>query len=242
MELTGCQNELIAAAAQANPNTVVVLNVGAAVTMPLIDQVAAVLLAYYPGMENGHAIARVLLGEVNPSGKLPVTFPARLQDTPAFVNYPGRREVRYGEGIFVGYRHYDAKDVAPLFPFGFGLSYTTFEYSDLLVTPRARPGEPIHVTVTVANTGAAAGKEVVQLYVHDPASSLPRPPKELKGFAKIALWPGETQRVTFLLDQRSLAFYDPDQQAWIAEPGEYEVLVGSSSRDIRARATFTLLA
>lgn len=242
MELTGRQNELIAAAAQANPNTVVVLNVGAAVTMPWIDQVAAVLLAYYPGMENGHAVARVLLGEVNPSGRLPVTFPVRLQDTPAFVNYPGRREARYGEGIFVGYRHYDAKDVAPLFPFGFGLSYTTFEYRDLLVTPRARPGEPIHVTVTVTNTGAAAGKEVVQLYVHDPASSLPRPPKELKGFAKIALWPGETQRVTFLLDQRSLAFYDPDQQAWIAEPGEYEVLVGSSSRDIRARAAFSLLA
>lgn len=240
MELTGPQNALIRAVAAANPNTVVVLNVGAPVTLPWADQVAAIVHAYYPGMENGNAVARVLLGEVNPSGKLAVTYPKRLEDTPAFVNYPGGKEVRYGEGIFVGYRHYDAKDVAPLFPFGHGLSYTEFAYSDLQVPERVKPGEPVAVSVTVKNMGDRAGKEVVQLYVRDVASSLPRPPKELKRFAKISLQAGESQTVHFELDVRALAFYDPDRKAWVAEPGEFEVLIGSSSRDIRAKAMFTL--
>lgn len=240
MDLTGPQDELIRAVAAANPNTVVVLNVGAAVTMPWADNVAAIVLAYYPGMENGHAVARVLLGEVNPSGKLPVTFPQRLEDTPAFLNYPGGKDVRYGEGIFVGYRYYDAKEVTPLFPFGHGLSYTEFAYSDLQVTPTVRPGEPVAVSVTVKNVGDRAGKEVVQLYVRDVAASLPRPPKELKRFAKISLAPGEAQTVCFELDERCLAFYDPDRKAWVAEPGEFEVLIGRSSRDIRARAPFRL--
>lgn len=242
MALTGPQDELIRAVAAANPNTVVVLNVGAAVAMPWVDQAAAIVLAYYPGMENGNAVARVLLGEVNPSGKLPVTFPKRLEDTPAFVNYPGGKDVRYGEGIFVGYRYYDAKEVTPLFPFGHGLSYTEFAYSDLQITPTIRPGEPVAVSVTVKNVGDRAGKEVVQLYVRDAAASLPRPPKELKRFAKISLAPGEAQIVRFELDERDLAFYDPDRKAWVAEPGEFEVLIGSSSRDIRARALFRLAA
>jgi len=242
MDLTGPQDELIRAVAAANPNTVVVLNVGAAVTMPWADQVAAIVLAYYPGQENGNAVARVLLGEVNPSGKLPVTFPRRLEDTPAFLNYPGGRDVRYGEGIFVGYRYYDAKEVTPLFPFGHGLSYTEFAYSDLQVTPTVRRGEPVSVSITVKNVGERAGKEVVQLYVRDVAASLPRPPKELKRFAKINLAPGEAQTVRFELDERALAFYDPERKAWIAEPGEFEVLIGSSSRDIRARALFRLEA
>ena len=185
MELTGPQNELIRAVAAVNPNTVVVLNVGAPVTMPWVDEVAAVVLAYYPGMENGNAIAKVLLGEVNPSGKLSVTYPKRLEDTPAYVNYPGGKDVRYGEGIFVGYRYYDAKGIEPLFPFGHGLSYAAFEYSDLRVPASVKPGEPIQVSVRVKNTGDRAGKEVVQLYVRDMASSLPRPVKELKRFAKI---------------------------------------------------------
>ncbi|MGC8781628.1 MAG: glycoside hydrolase family 3 C-terminal domain-containing protein, partial [Anaerolineae bacterium] len=240
MDLTGPQDELIRAVAAANPNTIVVLNVGAPVVMPWADQVAAIMLAYYPGLENGNAVARVLLGEVNPSGKLPVTFPKRLEDTPAFLNYPGGKDVRYGEGIFVGYRYYDAKDVTPLFPFGHGLSYTEFAYGNLQVAPIARRGEPMAVSITVKNVGTRAGKEVVQLYVRDVASSLPRPPKELKRFAKISLAPGEAQTVRFELDERALAFYDPDRKAWIAEPGEFEVLIGSSSRDIRARAMFRL--
>ncbi len=241
MALTGPQDALIRAVAAVNPNTVVVLNVGAPVAMPWADQVAAIVNAYYPGLENGNAVARVLLGEVNPSGKLPVTYPKRLEDTPAYLNYPGGRDVRYGEGIFVGYRYYDAKGIEPLFPFGHGLSYTTFAYSDLQAPAQVKPGEPVMVSVTVTNTGDRAGKEVVQLYVRDVVASLPRPPKELKRFAKIALQPGESQTVHFELDARALAFYDPDRKAWIAEPGEFEVLIGSSSRDIRARATFELV-
>jgi len=242
MELMGGQNELIAAVAQANPRTVVVLNVGAPVSMPWVEQVPAIVLAYYPGMENGNAVAAVLMGKVNPSGKLPVTFPARLEDSPAFINasYPGCREVNYGEGIFVGYRYYDMKDVTPLFPFGHGLSYTSFAYSNLKVTRKVKAGRMVEVSLTVTNTGKLDGKEVVQLYVSDIKSSLPRPPKELKGFAKVALTPGESGTVAFLLDERALSFYDPHKHAWVAEPGEFEVLVGSSSRDIRVKAKFTL--
>ena len=242
MDLMGKQNELIAAVAQANPRTAVVLNVGAPVSMPWVDQVAAIVQAYYPGMENGNAVAAVLLGKVNPSGKLPETFPARLEDGPAFINasHPGCREVNYGEGIFVGYRYYDMKDVTPLFPFGHGLSYTSFSYSNLKVSKTVKAGKMVEVSLTVTNTGKAAGKEVVQLYVSDLKASLPRPPKELKSFAKVALAPGEAGTVVFSLNERALSFYDPHKHAWVAEPGEFEVLVGSSSRDIRVKAKFTL--
>jgi beta-glucosidase len=161
-----------------------------------------------------------------------VTFPVRLEDSPAFINasYPGCREVNYGEGIFVGYRYYDMKDVTPLFPFGHGLSYTSFAYSNLKVTRKVKAGRMVEVSLTVTNTGKLDGKEVVQLYVSDLKSSLPRPPKELKGFAKVALAPGESETVAFSLDERALAFYDPHKHAWVAEPGEFELLVGSSSR------------
>ncbi len=240
MDLPGPQDALIKAVAKANPNTVVVLNCGSPVTMPWIDDVSALVLAYYPGQEGGNAVANVLLGEVNPSGKLSVTFPKRYVDNPTFINYPGTKEVRYGEGIFVGYRYYDAKEIDPLFPFGFGLSYTTFEYSDLRVPETAQIGEPVEVSVTVKNTGDRAGQEVVQLYVRDKESSLARPPKELKGFAKIALEPGESKTVRFVLDQRAFSFYDPYQRQWVAEPGNFEVLVGASSRDIHARAMIKL--
>jgi beta-glucosidase len=242
IELMGKQNELISAVAAANPRTVVVLNAGAPVSMPWLDKVAAVVQAYYPGMENGNAVVNVLLGEVNPSGKLPVTYPKRLEDSPAYINasYPGCREVNYGEGIFVGYRYYDKKDVEPLFPFGHGLSYTTFKYSGLKVAKKAKAGGKVDVSLTVSNTGKLAGKEVVQLYVSDLQASLPRPPKELKGFAKIDLQPGESQVLTFSLDERALAFYDPYKHAWVAEPGEFELLVGSSSSDIRLKAKFKL--
>ncbi len=244
IDLMGKQNELIAAVAAANPRTVVVLNAGAPVTMPWIDQVAGVVEAYYPGMENGRAVASVLLGTVNPSGKLPVTFPVRLEDSPAFINasYQGCREVNYGEGIFVGYRYYDKKNVTPLFPFGHGLSYTTFEYSELRVSPQVKKGEAVKVSLTVKNTGKVAGKEVVQLYVNDQKSSLPRPLIELKGFAKVDLKAGKSKTVKFTLDERALSFYDPHAQAWVAEPGDFEVLAGSSSRDIRLKAGFKLIA
>jgi len=240
MKLPGNQDALIAAVAAANPNTVVVLNVGSPVEMPWADDVATIMLAYYMGQEGGNAVANVLSGAVNPSGKLPVTFPKRYEDNPAFINYPGTMEVMYGEGIFVGYRYYDKKDVEPLFPFGHGLSYTTFAYSDPQVPATVEAGEPIHVSVTVTNTGAVAGQEVVQLYVGDPVSSLVRPPKELKGFQKVSLEPGESAVVEFTLDERALSFYDPYRGQWVAEPGAFEVLFGSSSRDIRAQASFTL--
>jgi beta-glucosidase len=240
MQLPGPQAELIRAVAAANPRTAVVINAGAPVAMPWVDAVPAILEAYYPGQENGAAVANILFGEVNPSGKLPVSFPARLEDNPAFGNYPGLYEVHYGEGIFVGYRWYDNKDIAPLFPFGHGLSYTTFEYSDLKVSPRLKADEDARVTVRVSNTGPRAGKEVAQLYVADKKATLARPPKELKGFQKVELQPGESKTLTFTLDQRALSFYDPYLSAWVAEPGEFEVLVGSSSRDIRVKAGFVL--
>ena len=241
LDLTGRQNELIAAVAKANPRTIVVLNVGSPVAMPWANDVAAIVLAYYPGLAGAIALTDILCGEVNPSGKLTVTYPQALKDTPAFNNYPGQRDVVYGEGIFVGYRHYDRREIEPLFPFGHGLSYTAFEYRAAKVTDRVKRGEAVKVAVTVKNIGAVAGQEVVQVYVTDPQSSLIRPPKELKGFAKVALQPGEAQTIEFELNERALSFYDPDRRQWVAEPGEFEVLIGSSSRDIRARAAFELI-
>ncbi|NLG85286.1 MAG: hypothetical protein GX493_11930 [Firmicutes bacterium] len=241
LDLPGRQGDLIRAVAAANPRTVVVVNAGAPVTMPWIEQVPAVLYALYPGQEGGRAIARILLGEVNPSGRLPVTFPRRLEDTPAFLDCLGGLEVRYGEGIFVGYRYYDRRDIVPLFPFGHGLSYTTFAYDELSAPRQARIGETVRLSVRVTNTGPRAGKEVVQVYGHDVESSLPRPPKELKAFAKVALAPGESKTVEFALDERAFAFYHPHRGGWTVEPGEFELLVGSSSRDIRAEATLELV-
>jgi len=243
MELPGLQNELIKAVAEVNKNTVVVLNVGSPVRMPWIDEVAALVEAYYPGQEAGNAVAKVLSGEVNPSGKLSITFPKKLENNPAYMNssFYGARKVIYGEGIFVGYRYYDQRSVKPLFPFGFGLSYTTYEYGKVKAPKKVKKGKPVEISVTVKNNGERAGKEVVQLYVSDKVSSLPRPPKELKGFTKVALEPGETKTVSFTLDERALSFYDPERGGWVAEPGEFEVLVGNSSRDIRGKATFTLV-
>jgi len=243
MDLPGAQVELIETVAKANKNTIVVLNNGSPVVMEQwIDKVAGVVEAWFPGQECGNAIADVLFGEVNPSGKLAETFSRRIEDNPAYINYPGESgKVLYGEGIFVGYRYYDAKKIEPLFPFGYGLSYTTFEYSNLRIsTPNLRMGEKLNVTVDVKNTGTREGKEVVQLYVRDVESSLVRPPKELKGFSKINLSPGETKTVNFSPGKEDLSFYDPDLKQWVAEPGEFEVLVGSSSRDIRASALFRL--
>ncbi len=237
MELVKQQNALVSAVAAANPSTVVVLQTGSPVTMPWFDEAAAVLQAWYPGQECGNAIADVLFGDVSPSGKLPQTFPRRLEDNPAYLNYPGDNDrVFYGEGIFVGYRYYERKKIQPALPFGHGLSYTTFEYSALkLSRAEITPDQPLTVSVTLKNTGSYTGQEVVQVYVRDIESSVMRPEKELKGFAKVELPPGASKTVEIVLDRESFAFYHDGQHRWMAEAGEFEILVGSSSADIRLR-------
>lgn len=242
MELVGEQVALIERVAAANKNTVVILNTGSPISMPWLERVAAVVQAWYPGQECGNAIADVLFGDIPPSGKLPDTYPVRLEDNPSYLNYPGENgHVYYGEGLFVGYRYYEKKKIAPLFPFGFGLSYTTFNYSNLrLSTSEIGPEDTLQVLVDVTNTGQRTGKEVVQLYVRDIVSSLQRPVKELKAFAKIELAPNETKTVTLTLPPDALAYYDDLARKWVAEAGAFEVLVGSSSQDIRATANFIL--
>lgn len=243
LDLTAQQVKLIQAVTAVQPHTVVILNNGAPVVMgEWLDQTAAVLEAWMMGQAGGSAIADVLFGRVNPSGKLAETFPLRLIDTPSYLNFPGENGVvRYGEGLFIGYRYYDAKETAVLFPFGYGLSYTTFEYSNLqLSADRFKDVDGLTVSVDVTNTGAVAGKEVVQLYVHDHESRLVRPYKELKGFAKVSLQPGETQTVSLVLDSRAFAYYDPAHHQWITEDGQFDILVGASSADIRCRATVSL--
>jgi len=244
MDLPAGQAELIRAVAGANPDTVVVLNNGAPVAMDSwIDSVPAVVEAYFPGQACGSAIASVLSGDVNPSGKLPDTFPVRYEDNPAFINYPGEADrVLYGEGIYVGYRYYDAKKVEPLFPFGHGLAYTDFKYGNLKISPvKVKTGGKVTVTLDIKNTGKREGKEVVQLYVGDPIAKVSRPPKELKAFKKINLAPGETKTVTFMLDKVALSFYDTETKTWLAEPGEFKIMLGSSSRDIRVSGKFELI-
>lgn len=243
LALTEHQIALINAVAEVQPETVVVLNNGAPVAMSgWKDSVPAVLEGWMMGQAGGAAIADILFGKVNPSGKLSETFPIELADTPAFNNWPGEAgKVHYGEGMFIGYRYYDAKQVPVLFPFGHGLSYTTFEYSNPGVSAdEITDVDGVTVSVDVTNTGELAGKETVQLYVHDRKSSLRRPEKELKGFAKVDLQPGETRTVSIPLDRCSFAFYHPRYGRWITEDGEFELLIGASSKDIRCRLEVTL--
>jgi beta-glucosidase len=226
----------------AGKKVVVLLNIGAPIEMTeWNDAVDAILLTWQPGQDAG-AVADVLSGKVNPSGKLPETFPKYYEQVPSYGNFPGYNgTVIYGEGIFVGYRYYDSKGVEPLYPFGYGLSYTTFDYSNLTLSAPQMDldsGETLTVSVDVTNSGSVAGKEVVQLYIHDNASRLDRPYQELKGFQKILLNPGETKTVAFTLDNRALSAYDPAIKGWNAEAGRFTVRVGSSSRDIRAEAEF----
>src|SRR5262245_50760157 len=237
MKLPGAQNELIERVAKANKNTIVVVNVGSAVEMPWIDKVPAVLQLWYNSQEQGNALADVLFGDVNPSGKLPTTFPVRLEDNPAYINYPGENgKVRYGEGIFVGYRYYDKKNLAPLFPFGHGLSYTSFEYSNLRLSKKSlNTTETLTVKVDVTNTSKVTGKEIVQVYVRDVKSTFARPEKELKAFAKVELKPKQTKTVSFTLDREAFWYFDAGKNEWTTEPGEFEVWVGASSRDIREK-------
>jgi beta-glucosidase len=238
--LGGNQDQLVEAVASANPRTVVVLKTGSAVLMPWIDKVSTILEAWYPGEEDGNAVANVLFGVVNPSGKLPLTFPRALEDLPANTpaQYPGvDGTAHYSEGVFVGYRHFDAKNIAPLFPFGHGLSYTTFAYTNLKISPGATTGvKPATVVVEadVRNSGKVAGAEVVQFYLGLPGSSaVPQPPKQLKGFQKVSLKPGASAHVRFTVDARALSYWDVGSHAWKIAPGSYGVLVGSTSRDIR---------
>lgn len=243
LDLSRQQVALIQAVAKAQPNTVVILNNGAPIVMSeWIDNVAAVLEAWMMGQAGAGAIADILFGKVNPSGKLAETFPLRLADTPAYLNWPGEAgKVRYGEGLYIGYRYYDAREDAVLFPFGFGLSYTTFEYSNPRVSAQSfRDVDGVTVYVDVTNTGKVAGKETVQVYVHDRQASLSRPVKELKGFAKVELQPGETKTVAIPLDFRAFAFYHPEYHQWVTESGEFDILIGASSADIRHTLTVTL--
>ncbi len=224
-------NRLIAEVCRVQPNTVVVLHNGSVVAMPWIEGPKAILEAGLGGQAVGGAIVDVLSGKVNPSGKLAETFPVRLEDTAAYLNYPGEgNTVTYGEGLFVGYRYYDKKKIKPLFPFGYGLSYTTFEYIRLQTNKmEISVGETLDVTVTVKNSGPLAGKEVVQLYVQSLDSRFVRPIKELKAFVKVALKPGETKDVRLTLEERDFAIYDVERQAWRLEGGEFAILIGPSS-------------
>jgi beta-glucosidase len=239
------QDELIQKIVAANPKTIVVLEGTMAEMDAWLGQVPAVLQAWYPGMEGGNALARVLFGDVNPSGKLPATFPKKLADSPAHAlgNYPGTNgTVTYAEGLLVGYRWFDAKNIEPLFPFGFGLSYTTFKYSNLKLVESdgGTNGALVTAQFDLENTGAVAGAEVAQLYVHPDNPAVQRPEKELKGFKKVFLQPGERQTVSIALAQNAFAFYDPDKKGWVAEKGAYKILVGGSSRDIAVQSNYRL--
>ncbi len=230
MRMPECQNELIARIAEVQPNTVVVLHNGSPVEMPWLGSVKGLLEVYLGGQAVGEAACKVLFGDMNPSGKLAETFPLKLSDNPSYLNFPGEGDtVEYREGIFVGYRYYDFKEMDVLFPFGYGLSYTTFDYSDLRVSVSGCIAE---VTVTVKNSGKVRGKEIVQLYVRDCESSVIRPVKELKGFEKVDLEPGEEKDVTFQLDSRAFAFYSVKIHDWFVESGDFEIMIGRSSRDI----------
>jgi beta-glucosidase len=231
LALPGYQDKLVEAVAAANPRTVVVLDTGGPVLMPWAGKVAGVVQAWYPGEEDGNAAADVLLGDADPSGRLPITFPKSLADTPANTpeQYPGVDGVAtYSEGLRVGYRHYDAKNIEPLFPFGHGLSYTTFAYRHLTVRGH---GADVTVGADITNTGHRTGSEVPQLYVGAPGE----PPAQLKGFTKIRLRPGQTRHVTFQLNSRSFASWDVTSHAWTVTGGTYHLMLGAGSRDVRLR-------
>ena len=241
MRLPDCQNRLIAEILKVQPNAIIVLHNGSPVEMPWLNDVKGLLEAYLGGQAGGAAVANILYGKVNPSGKLAETMPLKLSDNPSYLNFGSGEKVEYREGVFVGYRYYDTKEMDVAYPFGYGLSYTTFAYSNLNIS-NGNPTEKdtISVSVDVTNTGDMAGKEVVQLYVKDCTNSAIRPEKELKGFEKVALDPGETKTVTMELDKRSFAWYNTDLHDWFAASGEYKILIGASSRDIRLESKIQL--
>ncbi len=234
LRMPDCQNRLIEEVAKVQPNTIVVLHNGAPVEMPWIAEVKAVVEAYLGGQAVGSAVANVLYGKVNPSGRLPETFPLRLQDTPCYLNYGGERDkVIYSEGVFVGYRYYESREMPVLFPFGYGLSYTTFAYSNLTIEKDSiQESETVKITVDVTNTGTCMGKEVVQLYVGKKGGSIVRPIRELRAFDKIELNPGETKTVEFTLDSRAFAYWETEIHDWFVESGAYEIQIGRSASEI----------
>ena len=237
-------NQLIEAVSASQPNVAVVLMNGSAVIMPWADKVRAIVEGWLGGQAGGGAIADALTGRVNPSGKLSETFPARLEDTPPYPDFPSRnKEAIYGEGIFIGYRYYDARKITPLFPFGFGLSYTTFAYSDLRLSASAiKDADGVIVEAKVRNTGEVAGKEVAQLYVREQNPKVVRAEKELKAFAKVALQPGEEKMISFQLVRRDFAFYDASAHDWSVNPGKFDILVGASSHDLPLKQTIEVEA
>jgi beta-glucosidase len=235
------QVEVLEAVSAVNDNIITVLHSGAQVLMTdWLAKTDALLEAWYPGQECGTVITDILFGDVSPSGKLPMTFMNRWEDHSAFGNYPGENgEVHYKEGIYVGYRHFDKNNIEPLYPFGYGLSYTVFEYSDIVLAhSQLQSDDTLTVNVTVKNTGNHAGAEVVQLYIQDLVCSVERPVKELKGFERVVLHPGQSENVVINVDKSALSFFDENEQAWVAEPGYFKAMVGSSSRDIRLSAEF----
>ncbi|MFE8048236.1 glycoside hydrolase family 3 C-terminal domain-containing protein [Brenneria goodwinii] len=242
MDLPPGQDTLIQAVAGVNPNTIVVLNTGSPVTVSRwLPDISGLVNMWYGGQAGGEALASILFGDANPSGKLPLTFPVSWEDSPAYGNYPGENlQVNYAEGIYVGYRYFDKNNLQPQFPFGFGLSYTTFEYSELAVATVNKGKQIANVTLQVRNTGSRAGAEVVQLYVHDSHSRIERPLRELKGFSRVELQPGEAKTVSFRLELSALAYYSTEQADWVAEPGQFILQIGSSSRDIRLEAALEL--
>jgi len=235
----------------ANKNTIVVVTSGGSVDMnSWIDRVPALIEAWYPGQEGGTALSEIIFGDVNPSGRLPVTFERRWEDNPVHDNYypeTGTKRIVYKEGIFVGYRGYEHNHTKPLFPFGFGLSYTTFKYSNLIIKPadgkamKDSSSEPQYeVSFNVKNTGTREGADVAQVYVGDTHAKVARPAKELKGFVKVSLRSGESKRVSVMLNRRAFSFYDVNAKGWRAEPGDFDVLVGRSSEQIELRGKLTL--
>ena len=243
--LPGGQDELIRQVTSVNKNTIVVITAGGNVDVTKwIDAVPVILHAWYPGQEGGRALAQILFGDYSPAGKLPASFERRWEDNATFRSYypqDNEKSVKYSEGVFVGYRHFDRSNIKPLFPFGYGLSYTTFGYSKLSVTPRnGNLSGPVTVSFDVKNLGRVPGAEIAQLFVGDAHSSVPRPVKELKGFAKVRLKPGETKRVSLTLDRRAFSYYDVNKKDWNAEPGDFAILIGSSSAKIELKGLFTL--
>jgi beta-glucosidase len=240
------QQDLIRELLKAKKDLIVVLNTGGNIDMnQWLPKTKALIHAWYPGQEGNLAVAEILFGRTNPSGKLPVSFEKRWEDNAVYKSYyddNGDKHVKFSEGVFLGYRHFDKDNIKPQFPFGFGLSYTAFEYSNLhTFKDQFRTTDPVEIKLTVKNTGKVDGAEVVELYVNDPVASLPRPPKELKAFSKVQLKAGESKEIKFTLNENAFHFYNPDKKQWVVEPGEFNILIGSSSKDIRLKKKITIL-
>ena len=242
LDLPSNQDELIEKVCNLNKNTIVVLNTGSPCEMPWVDKANSILQCWFPGQEFGNSLSDILFGEVNPSGKLPTTFPKNLSDTPAYSTYPGKDlQMDYEEGLFIGYRWYDREEIEPLFAFGHGLSYTTFDYSNLRAVPPKGTSSVAAFELDITNSGDVFGKEIVQGYVKVSESKIDRPIKELKKFEKVSLEPGESKKITFELTERDLSFWSETNQSWQVEPAEYIFEVGASAIDIRESTSVWLV-